>query len=42
MGYFKWRRTSNREIEFIHVPKTGGTFMGQFETANIPIIGPAM
>jgi hypothetical protein len=42
MGYFnpKRRKASGREVAFIHVPKTGGTFLGQYETSNIPIIGP--
>ena len=31
---------AGREVAFIHVPKTGGTYVGQFETDQIPVIRP--
>jgi hypothetical protein len=31
---------TGREVAFIHVPKTGGTYVGQFETDHVPVIRP--
>jgi hypothetical protein len=32
--------SSAREVAFIHVPKTGGTYVGQFETDHVPVVRP--
>ena len=29
-----------REVAFIHVPKTGGTYVGQFESDQVPVVRP--
>jgi hypothetical protein len=37
---WRWVKRRGREPLFIHIPKTGGTFVGQLETDSIPVVSP--